>query len=265
MVDKSEKFRWMVRLGYFARGLVYILLGYLALSSRGKAGDGQSAAFDWIQDVPLGTPLLWLCAIGLLGYALYKFIDAASNIENHPRDAKGIAKRVGAAASGIAHLVLSYTAYQFAVGDKQQSSGDTGGQEAARSLLGWEMGPVLLGVVGIGFLVAAAMQAKHAWKGDFMRHVSSRAPSLVEPVGRAGHAARAVVFLLIGWSIVQSAWFSQSSEVKGLGGAIASLSDNGIVYTIVAIGLILFGIFSLVTARFRIIPDLKEGDLKPRL
>lgn len=265
MVDKSEKFRWMVRLGYVARGLVYILLGYLALSTRGKADDGQAAAFDMIQDVPFGTPILWLCAIGLLGYAGYKLIDAASNIENHPGDTKGMLKRVGALASGIAHLILAYTAYQFASGSKQQSTNDTGGREAAGSLLTWELGPVVLGVAGIGFLVAAAMQAKHAWKGDFMKHISSSAPHMVEPVGRVGHAARAVVFLLIGWSIVQSAWFAQSGGVKGLGGALASLSEQGAIYTLVAIGLIMFGIFSLVTARYRIIPDISESDLKPTL
>lgn len=265
MIDKSEKFGWMVRLGYVARGLVYVLLGYLALSTRGKADDGQAAAFDWIQDVPMGTPILWLCAVGLLAYASYKLIDAASNVENHGDDAKGMAKRVGALASGIAHLMLAYTAYQFATGDKQHSTTDTGGQEAAGSLLTWEVGPVVLGMLGIGFLIAAAMQAKHAWKGDFMKHISGSAPALVEPIGRAGHAARAVVFLLIGWSIVQSAWFSQSGEVKGLGGALSSLSGQGLIYTLVALGLIMFGVFSLVTARYRIIPDLKEGDLKPSL
>ncbi len=264
MVDKSEQFAWLVRLGYAARGLVYVMLGYLALGTGREAGDGQSAVFDTLQDVPLGTAVLWLVALGLLGYAAFKFLDAATDIEHHGSDAKGWAKRLGSAASGIAHVVLAWTAYQFAVGTKQQANGDTGGEDAAASLLAWDMGSLLLGAVGIGFLVAAAMQARHAWNASFMRHVSGRAPAAVRPIGRVGHAARAIVFVLIGWSIVQSAWFEQSTEVMGLGEAIMALSGNGPVYSLVAVGLILFGVFSLIVARYRIIPDLGRDLRRPR-
>lgn len=263
MVDKSEKFSWFVRLGYLARGTVYLLLGYIALSTAGKAEDGQAAVFDMLQDIPLGTVILYFAAIGLLAYAAFKAIDAASDIENHGDNTKGRLKRVGSAASAVAHLVLAWTAYQFATGEKQQSSqSDGGSQETASSLLSWEIGPFVLGVVGIGFLVGAAMQAKTAWTGGFMKHIGGGAPDYVRPIGRVGHAARAVVFLLIGWSLIRSAWFSQSSEVKGLGDAIVALSGSGI-YSLVAIGLIMFGVFSMITARYRIIPDVHHGDLKP--
>ncbi|MGX7952705.1 DUF1206 domain-containing protein [Tsuneonella sp. HG249] len=265
MVDKSEKFSWLVRLGYAARGVVYLLLGYLALSTAGKAKDGQSAVFDLIQDVPLGKPLLYLVALGLLAYALFKLIDAASDVENHGDDASGRAKRIGSGASGIAHLFLAYTAYQFANGDKQQSSGDGGGQEAASSVLTWDLGPLVLGLVGIGFIIGAAMQAKSAWTANFMKRVGGGAPNYVRPIGRAGHAARAVVFLLIGWSMIKGAGLSQSSEVKGLGDALVALSGMGLLYSLVAIGLILFGLFSLIVARYRIIPDVGRGDLKPHI
>src|SRR5688572_16658969 len=120
MVDKSEKFSLLVRLGYAARGLVYLLLGYLALSTAGKAQEGQNAVFDMIQDVPLGKPLLYVVALGLLAYALFKLIDAATDVEGHGGDTSGKAKRVGSGASGLTHLVLAYTAFQFAQGDKQQ-------------------------------------------------------------------------------------------------------------------------------------------------
>ncbi|MCT2558792.1 DUF1206 domain-containing protein [Tsuneonella sp. YG55] len=265
MVDKSEKFSWLVRLGYAARGLVYLLLGYIALETAGKAKDGQAAVFDMVQDVPLGTAMLYVIAIGLVAYSAFKAIDAATNLENHDDDAEGKAKRIGSAASAVAYLSLAWTAWQFATGDQQQSSSSAGDtQERVSTLLSWDIGPVVLGVVGLGFLAAAAMQARKAMDAHFMKHVSGRAPSYVEPLGRAGYAARAVVFLLIGWSLMKGAWFDQSSEVKGLGDAIVSLSDMGVLYTLVAIGLVLFGIFTLIVARYRIIPDIGHGDLRPR-
>lgn len=259
VVDKSEKFEWFVRLGYVARGVVYVLLGYLALSTAGKAQNGQSAVFDLIQDVPLGTVLLYVVALGLLAYAAYKAIDAATNLERHGDDAKGIATRVGSAASAVAHAFLAYTAYKFASGSQQAAAGSSGGQDAAASVLTYNLGAVALGLVGIGFLVGALTQAKKAWDAGFMRHVSGRAPAYVRPIGRAGHAARSVVFLLIGWSLLRSAWSESASQVKGLGEALVALSNTGLLYTLVAIGLLLFGLFSLLTAPYRIIPDIESG------
>jgi hypothetical protein len=264
MVDKSQGFITLVRLGYAARGLVYLLLGYLALRTAGKAKDGASSVFDYLQDVPLGGVMLSVVAIGLLAYAGFKFMSAFANIEHRQSDAKGVAKRVGDAASGFAHLFLSYAAYQFATGAKHVSRGGQS-REMAGSLLDWQVGAPLLGLAGLGFVVGAAMQAKSAVTGDFMKHISSSAPRGVEAVGRAGSAARAVVFVLIGWSLVQSAWLSQSGKVKGLGEAILALRDNGALYTLVAIGLMLFGAFSLVMGRYRVLPDFRRGDLKPRL
>ncbi len=263
MVDKSEQFSWLVRLGYAARGLTYILLGYLALQTTGQAEEGSSRVFAMLEDVPLGEPLLWAIAIGMLAYAVYKFLSAFANIYNRPDDTKGVMKRVGDAASGVAHSFLAYAAYEFAGAGQQSANGD-GTQQRASELLGFGFGSVALGLIGLGFIVGAFMQAKKVVDLGFMKKLSGNAPGWVCHVGRGGHAARAVVFAIIGWSLVQGAWFSSSSHVKGLGEAITSLSDMGFLYTLVAVGLILFGIFSLVSARYRIIPDMSSGDLKPK-
>lgn len=262
-VDKSQGFVTLVRLGFAARGVVYILLGYLALSTAGKAREGASSVFDYLQEVPLGTALLWAIAIGLLAYAAFKLISAAADVAQHGRDAKGIFKRIGDAASGCAHLFLAYAASQFAAGARR-SPGSGQSQQMAGSVLDWTVGGAVLGLIGIGFVAGAAVQAKSAATADFMKHVDGRAPTGIEMVGRAGHAARAVVFALIGWSLVQSGWFAQSGKVKGLGEAILALRDNGPLYTPVTIGLILFGAFSLVMARYRVIPDIHRRDLKPK-
>jgi hypothetical protein len=266
MVDTSEKFRWLVRLGYAARGVVYLVFGYLALTTANQARDGGTAVFDLLRDVPLGTLVLWLMALGLLAYALFKFISAIGDVQHHGSDPKGLMKRVGEGASAIAHTILAFAAYQYATGSSGgSSSGSEGSQQAAGSILEMPLGELVIGVVGLGFLVGAFMQAKSAVTAAFMKHVGGGAPSAVEPIGRLGYAARAAVFAIIGWSLVRSAWLDSEAEVKGLGDALLSLRDSGALYTAVAIGLLLFGMLSLVVARWRIIPDVHSSDLRPSL
>lgn len=266
MVDNSEKFRWLVRLGYAARGLVYVVLGYLALTTAGRAKDGGTAALQVLRDIPLGTIVLWSMAIGLLGYAAFKLLSAFCDIQHRGSDGKGLVRRVGDGGSGVAHTLLAYAAFEYATGSTRAGmAGAEGSQQAAGSVLELPMGAVLIGLVGAGFLMGAFMQAKSAVTAGFMRHVSPRAPALVEPMGRVGHAARAVVFAVIGWSLVRSAWLDSEAQVKGLGHAILSLRENGALYSLVAAGLLVFGVFSLVVARYRIIPEVHAGDLKPGL
>jgi hypothetical protein len=262
MVDKSGKFTLLVRMGYAARGLVYILLGYLALGASADVSSGPEASFEALQDIPFGAGALYMAAVGLLAYAIYKFIAAIGDLEHHGADAKAVAQRIGYMASGVAHTVLAWTAFQFARGNKQSATGDGSGQTAA-TLLAWDVGAVVLGIVGVGFVAGAVFQARSAITAHFMRTVGAGAPAAICWIGRIGHAARSVVFLLVGWSLIKAAWLDSSSEVRGLGGALAGLRDSGALYSIVAAGLLLFGVFSLIVARFRVIRDVDRRDLKP--
>jgi hypothetical protein len=258
MVDKSEKFRWLVRLGFAARGLVYLLIGLLALTA-GRGDAGPEGAFDLLQDAPLGAPMLYGAALGLLAYALFRLASLLFDIEH-----RNALHRIGHGASAVAHFALAWTAFQFAQGVKQAPS-EGAAHEAAGTLLSFAFGSLALGVIGLGFAAAAALQAKSAVTASFMDDVASDTPAMMKPIGRLGHASRAVVFLIIGWSLVRSAWFSDTGEVKSLGEAIGSLADNGTLYTLVAAGLLLFGLFSLLLARYRIVPDLDRSDLRPTL
>ena len=259
MVDKSEKFRWLVRVGYLSRAVLYTLLGFIALTSIGKIGKGANGVFNTIADFPAGQFILWILVLGLAAYALFRFSSAFFDIENEGSDKKGIATRVGHAGSGIGHLALAYSAYKFATAG---SSDGNAAQDAASGVLSVTLGSVVLGVLGLAFLAAAFFQAKKGYSGEFMNRISRRAPDATRIIGGLGYAARAVVFVVIGWSLIQSGWFSNSQEVKTLGDAVASLADDGIWFTLVAIGLVLFGMFSLVLARYRIIPDM---DLKGKV
>ncbi|MGB3752678.1 MAG: DUF1206 domain-containing protein [Parerythrobacter sp.] len=262
MVDKSEKFEWAVRIGYFSRAILYTVLGLIALTSAGSIGEGTNGIFQAVKDFPAGTVILWTMVLGLLAYALFRFASPLFDIENRGSDATGWGHRIGHAGSAIGHLALAYSAFQFAT----SGSSDSGGaQKAASGVLSMDFGGIVLGILGLAFFLAAFAQAKKAVTGDFMNRISASAPDATRWLGGVGFAARAVVFCVIGWSLVQAGFLSEGSdEVKTLGDAVASLSDNGAIFTLVAIGLLIFGLFSLVLARYRIIPDMGDKASVPK-
>ncbi len=259
MVDKSEKFDWLVRIGYFSRAILYSVLGIIALTSASAISQGTDGIFQAIEDFPAGTAILWLMVVGLVAYALFRLCSPLFDIENNGSDAKGWGKRIGHLGSAIGHLALAYSAYKFATSSDGANGGsDSGGaQEAAAGILSVDFGGIVLGILGIAFFVTAIFQAKKAITGDFMHRISGQAPDFTRWLGGAGFAARAVVYAIIGWSLFQAGFLSGGSDqIKTLGGAVASLAGQGVVFTLTAIGLLLFGLFSLVLARYRIIPEL---------
>lgn len=265
MEDKSEKFKWLVRVGYFSRAILYSVLGLISLTSASRIADGTNGIFRAVEDFPAGKAILLIMVIGLTAYALFRFASTAFDIENNGCDSKGWAKRIGHAGSGIGHLALALSAYQFA--SSQGAGGGSGGgaQEAAAGILSVEFGGIALGLLGIAFFITALFQLKKGVSGDFMHGISASAPDATRWLGGVGYAARGVVYAVIGWSLFKAGFMSAGAEqVKTLGDAVASLAGEGLVFTVTAIGLLLFGLFSLVLARYRIIPDLGSDGKVPK-
>lgn len=239
----------IARTGYFARGIVYVLLGYFALTTRGVAEEGTTGLFQQIREAPAGTILLVPLAVGLAAYGIFRLYTAVIDLDLSGKGWKEKGKRIGHFASGLAHMGLAAGAVMLAFGGKAQQGGDQ--QEKAQMVLDLPFGDVLLGIVGIGFLLAALEQAKNAWTAKFVYQMAADTPAFAKPVGRMGYGARSVVFVIIGIAIIRAAWFHHSSEVKGLGGALSELSQHDLLYSIIAAGLALFGIFSLIYGKYR--------------
>lgn len=262
-IDKSEKFEWLVRMGYVSRAILYIMIGYLALTSAGKISEGTQGIFDAIEEIPAGTAILYLMVVGLTAYALFRLATGILDIENKGSDGKGMAKRAGHIGSAIAHFALAWTAYKIATYEGGEEGSGNGAQEAAAGVLTVPLGGTVLGLLGLALFVAAFMQAKSGYTGSFMKYISPRAPSFTRWLGGAGHFARAAVYVIIGWSLLRAGFMSGGTgQIKTLGEAVASLGSQGVVFTLVAIGLLAFGLFSLIMAQYRIIPDIDSADLK---
>jgi hypothetical protein len=240
----------MTRFGFAARGIMYVLIGYLALRS-GRTEDG-AGAMAFLQG-GAGKLVLAAMALGFLGYGIWRLSEAAVDTAGHGQDAKGLAIRAGGAVSGIVHFFLAYIASRLALGNGGGEGGGT--QEGAATALGLPGGQIVLALVAAGLAAVGIYQLVKAAKAGFTKTLdpeASRRPWVVW-LGRVGYAARGFVFLIMGWFFFAAARDDQASEAGGIAEVLDSLPST--VQLLVAAGLLLFGCFSLVEARYRRIND----------
>ncbi|MFD1950148.1 DUF1206 domain-containing protein [Sphingomonas arantia] len=252
---------WLARLGFAARGLVYILVGWFAIDAArtGASPNDNQAVMASLIDEPFGRVLLGVITLGLAGYAFWRLTQAAFDPERVGTDAKGAFKRLGYAISGIAHVVLAWTAAKLALRRPVEGGaapGDESAQDWTRWLLEQPAGTLLIGLIGVALFVVAGTQALKAYKSSFLKDLEgvTPAPRHVRTIGRLGYAARAVVFVIIGWFFIMAAWTSEAARAGGMGQALSELQNQAygpILLGIVAAGLFCFGLYSLVEARYR--------------
>ncbi|RZT57271.1 uncharacterized protein DUF1206 [Sphingomonas sp. BK036] len=253
---------WLAKLGFAARGVVYILVGWFAVDAALRGGEiaDNQGAIGSMADEAFGPVLLAIIAAGLLGYAVWRLTEAAANPEQIGRDVKGSLKRIGHVVSGIAHLILAWTAAKLALKTGSRDAAVSPGDESARDwtalLLDQPAGRLLVGAVAIGVLVAAFQQGQKAWRGDFIHDLrgDAPAPGYVCTMGRIGYGARALVFLIVAGLFGLAAWSAHASDAGGVADALEKLQSQPggkWLLALTGIGLALFGAYSLIEARFR--------------
>jgi hypothetical protein len=248
---------WLARAGLAARGVVYAVIGVLALKL--ALGDGgkatnQQGALKTIAHGSFGTLLLILLAIGLAGYALWRLTRAAvghgAEQTDEPSD------RVAAAASGIAYAILCVTAIKLVAG---AHAGSGKASHATSGVLGWSGGTVMVTIAGIVLIGVAGYQLYKGLARKFCEdaktaEMSGRVRKAYAVLGVAGHCARAVVFALIGYGLIKAAVDYDSKKAIGLDGALRKLahaSYGPVLLGIVALGLVMFAAYSIADARYR--------------
>lgn len=254
---------WLSRFGYAVRGVLYAVIGILAvqLALRG-GGDtaGKDGAIAAIGNQTFGEMLLVLVIIGLAGYSLWGFVRAFLDPFKRGTDPKGLAQRVGYVVSAVVYGGLIFPTVRFLLhpGDEQQQGGNSTADWSAWLLSHQPVGQWLLIIIGVVAFGGGLGQVWLALSGDFekdlkFREMSENSMALARRVGRAGHAARGVVFAMIGFFIAKAAWDTDPGQARGLDGALQTLVQQPygpVLLGAVALGLIAFGVYSILCARW---------------
>lgn len=252
----------LARFGYAARGVVYAVIGLLAI----QAAFGGRGAIEQ-QATPQGALqriaeqsrlLLVLVAIGLAGYALWRFVQAILDPENKGSDAKGMVKRGAMLASGLVYAGLALLAARMVSGTGPASGGG-GSQGTAAGLMDKPFGRWLVVLAGIAVIVSAAYQIYEAYTRKFrkrlkLEEMDPNEQRLATRTGEVGLASRGIAFLLSGWFLIQAGLRHDPNQARGLGGALETLASQPHgpwLLGIVAIGLIAYGAYSFLQARYR--------------
>lgn len=250
----------LARVGYAAKAVLYATIGILsasaALSENGQTTDTRGA-MGTVLAAPFGRVLLMVVGVGLLGYALWRMVEAITDPEDRGTGAKGIALRLGFAARSIAHAALAFTAFGVATHGRPDPEGPDGPELWAARALEMPGGRtiLLLTAAFIGgyalYQLYRSFAAKLSKRLDLHR-LSPAAQRLVVRISRFGIAARGVVFGMISVLLARAALRRIPGHAGGIGDALASLSDLGkLPFTAIALGLIAYGCYELLNARFR--------------
>lgn len=270
MNASAEAANWiqiLARLGYFAKGVVYLLVGGLALRSATSTGgrtEDSSGAIRSLLDEPFGEVFLVAIGVGLLGYMLWRIVQALLDPEHEGGDAKGIATRAAYLISGVLYAALAIEAFRLGLGSSSGGSGGSSGGGAdhwTAMAMQQPLGRWAVGLVGLGLIAFALYEFRKAVTADIddrldLSELGATGRSWVVRIGRAGLAARGVVFVLIGWFLIRAAVQQNPSEAGGLEEALETLQGQAYgpwLLGLVAAGLVAYGLFQIVKGRYRLI------------
>jgi hypothetical protein len=261
---ESDGLENLARVGLLAYGLVHLLVAWLALQLAWFGGSGQSAdqsgAMATLAKSPVGTPLLWVIAVGLIALAVWQAAEVlrwrSGWSASGKARTKALQKSGKALVKAAIYVGLAVLAIRFATGSGQSSSQQQ--QQTTAGVFGWPAGQWLVGAAG---LVLIGSGAYHVYKGvtkRFLKEIdtsdaSPAALRLVTRLGQVGFPGKGVALAGVGALLVYAAVTFDPSKARGLDGAMRTILDlpfGQILLTLVAAGIAAFGVYLFVRARY---------------
>jgi hypothetical protein len=260
----SDGLEHLARVGLLAYGVVHLLVAWLALQLAWFGGSGKSAdqsgAMATLAESPVGKPLLWLIAVGLIALAVWQAAEVLRWRSGWSASGKtrttAIRKSGNALIKAAIYVALAVLAIKFALGSGQSSSQQQ--QNTTAGVLGWPGGQFLVGVAGLVLIGVGVWHVRKGLTKKFLKQIdtsdaSPGALKVVTRLGQVGFPGKGVALALVGGLLGYAAITFDPSKAQGLDGAMRTILEapfGRILLTLVAIGIAAFGAFLFARARY---------------
>jgi membrane protease YdiL (CAAX protease family) len=247
----------LARAGLVARGIIYILIGWLAVLvalGHGSREADQQGALQLLAGKPYGSASLWLLGIGFAAYALWRLSEAAHGVAGA---GKRSGPRLRSLARAVIYAFLSYLTFEVISGTQGSQSGQQ--QDITAAIMRHPGGRWLVAIAGLVVLVIGLDLATQGIRRKFLRYLrtsqlSQRTRRIVKLLGVIGTVARGLVVALVGVGVIDAAVSRDPSTSGGIDKALLTLRNQPagpVLLGVVALGLVIFGIYGLCEARWR--------------
>ena len=251
---------WLAKAGLTARGVMYVLIGIIAIQiavngSRQQAD--RTGAVHLVAHTGFGSVILWLLVIGFAGMTLWRLSEAAWGRPD--ADGRKASKRLASLARAVFYAAVTYGILKYALGIGEPGSSDSQSQDLTAAAMKHQGGQVIVALAGVAIVIAGLYVIYRAYKLKFRKHLrmgsaSPRTRKVVTRLGQVGGIARGAVFATIGVFLVIAAKDASPRQAKGIDSALRALAHTPLgpwLLVIVAIGLMMFGVYSWCEARWR--------------
>jgi len=251
---------WLARAGLTARGIIYALIGILAIEiAFGNSGHraDQSGAVRVVASTPVGTLLLWLLVGGFIGMALWRLSEALYGAPGP--DGRKAGARLIAGFKAVLYGFIAFGIMKYALGLGAPKSSDQQTVDLTSTAMREPGGRIIVGIVGVALIGAGAFLAWRAFVRKFVEEIKTaemNGPTrhAVVALGWVGGIARGIVFGAAGLFLLIAAITARAHQAKGIDATLRAFSKTPAgpwLLVVVALGLVIFGLYSLAEARWR--------------